>query len=448
MEIIRKSPFKVDKIENDPNAFGNRPKEVIACVESLFNDRHIIISGPRGVGKSSLASQIQNFYKRDFTLAKRCGIKIDFDKYLTCFYPCAESTTLSSFALDLIFRIENQCIWIKNFKTGSKTKFEASLNLGIIKAGLQTDIITNKPASIATQFVNGLNNIYKSLISFTEYKGINILVDELDRLNENINFGHFFKVIHEYLIQDGLTTVNFIFAGQKGIYTHLYQQDPSIERIVRHVPISKLENEDECRHILNYASSKKAKPAFFIRPDAEELILKIASGFPYVIQLLGDAAFFSMSNPRDMTETDVLLGLEIILKADKNEKYYSFFNDLFPEQRVILAIIAKYRSKTLPMIIPFSWIISEAKNIIEREEEIIDIVKSLSKKGHIIINEEKEICQFNDELFRIFLSLLYLESAEIKEEITSVSITDTNVKEIVDLIESSKYSRSWEFEKN
>jgi len=449
MAIIRKSPFKVDKIEDDPHAFGNRPKEVIACVEQLFNNRHIIISGTRGIGKSSLASQLQNLYKGDYTLAERCQIKEKLEKYLTCFYACDENTTLASLALDLIFLIEDSCKQVKTHKI-SKKKFEASLNVGVIKASLEAEFISNLPASIATRLINGLKNIYNPLKTFTDYKGINILIDELDQLDKKINFGHFLKITHEYLIQNELTNINFILAGQKGIYSHLYQQDPSVERIVKHTPISKLHNE-ECSYILNYASSKKAIPPFTIEPEAEELILKISSGFPYTIQLLGDATFSLMQDTSYMTQKDVLFGIEKTLKSDKNEKYYSILNTISIEQRKILTLMARYKSTELPVTIPFLWLRSEAKKIKEDEEKIITIGRSLSKDGYIIFNEEKEICQFNDELLRIFLVLMYQEAREeIYEEgkIDFYSLSDPKIRKIINQIEKADFKHLWEFDED
>lgn len=63
----------------------------------------------------------------------------------------------------------------------------------------------------------------------------------------------------------------------------------------------------------------------------------------------------------------------------------------------------------------------------------------------MIINEEKEICQFNDELFRIFLALIFIEERELMEgKLPMVSITDADVADIVDKIKSAEYGKSWE----
>lgn len=321
MVSLRKSPFKIDKIEDDPQAFGNRPREFASCMESLFNNKHILISGAQGVGKSSFAFQIKNLYMGNPILGERCGIRTRLDEYLTCFYTCGKGTTLFTLASDLLIRLEHKCNRIKSKIKRSKGQFEASLRLDTIKAKMQNEIMKDSPASIATQFINGLDNIYTSLLNFTDLKGIVIIIDELDKLSKDVEFGHFFKIVHEYLNQDGLSNIIFILVGQKGIFNHLKQQDPSTERILNHVRLRELK-EDEARHILTYASSKKAEIPFTIEPDAEKLIMEISSGHPLIIQLLGDAAFSSMKDPSHMTQQDVLKGISKILKSDTYERYH------------------------------------------------------------------------------------------------------------------------------
>lgn len=449
MSEIRKSPFKVDKIEDDPHAFGNRPKEVIACVEALFNNRHILISGPRGIGKSSLASQIQNLFKGDKTLAIRCEIKNKFENYLTCYYACGENITLISLVQDLIYRIEEQCKLVKSFRTSENKKFDASINLGVIKASLETEIISNRPATIATKFIEGLNIIYRALNEYTTYKGIIIQIDEIDRIGIDVNFGHFLKLIHEYIIQDKLNKINFILVGQKGIFSLLNEQDNSIDRVIRHIPLTKLDI-DECKYILNYASSKKAFSPFTINPDAEEFILKLSSGFPYVIQLIGDSAFFSMNDINFMTIQDVFNGIEKILRSDKNEKYSSYFKNASPDERIILSTIAKYNSQELPVIIPLKHIFIENKKVFKEDIKIIGILNSLEKKGYIIKNDRKQICQFNDELFRIFLALQYWDEIEITQENVEIEIfnfSDPRMHKYLNSVKKGKMRKNWEFDR-
>src|SRR5689334_15894417 len=106
MAILRKTPFKVNKIESDPDAFGLRPKEIISCSESLYNNRSILTSGPRGIGKSSLGNQMQKVLEGDRTLLERCGITSVFPNTLCLFYACDQGNSLQQLVLDIMYNLE------------------------------------------------------------------------------------------------------------------------------------------------------------------------------------------------------------------------------------------------------------------------------------------------------------------------------------------------------
>jgi hypothetical protein len=450
---IRKSPFKVDKIEDNPDAYALRRTEISLSVEALFNDRNILVSGPRGIGKSSFAKQMQILYQGDFRLLDRCGIEVKFPNYLCIYYACDENSTLSSLALDIVHRIEQECLLLKSFETSKKKKFTAELDLKFIKTSLETEISSNKPASIVTHFINGLRVINSSLIKYTNYAGINIFLDELDRLPIEINFGHFIKLVHEYFNQDGISNTNFIFVGQRGIYSRLLSEDGSIERLVRHIPISKIDV-DESNHILEFAQYH-AKPSFEINEKAREIILKLSAGFPYIIHLIGDSAFHEMEYPDYMDIQDVLAGLRKILTSDKNEKYLERLSGLNRDERIVLASLAIYSSNEIPMKIPLNWIPDHLVGALTSEKDANKVLKELSEDGVLIINNEEKYAQFNDELFRVFMSLRRLndlekqldEEAEVdKEDYKLTSYEANEIEDTLDYIQSSNMNKAWDID--
>ena len=450
---LRKSPFKVDKIEDNPDAYALRRTEIIQSIEALYNGRNIIVSGPRGIGKSSFAKQMQILYQNDQRLLKRCDIEANFPHNLCVYYACDENSTLSSLTLDLIYRIEQECLLIKSFTAGSQKKFTAELNLKFVKASLETEITSNRPASIVTHFINGLKVINASLINFTKYEGINIFLDELDRLPNEIKFGHFIKLIHEYFNQDGIKNTNFIFVGQRGIYSRLITEDRSIERLVRHIPISKIDI-DESNHILEFAQYG-AKPTFEITNKARDIILKLSAGFPYVIHLLGDSAFHEMENPANMDLQDVLAGLRKILISDKNEKYLEILASLNRDQRIILASMAIYASNEVPAKIPCTWITKNLIGALESDEELNTHLRELSELGVLIFNNEEQYAQFNDELFRVFLSLRRLNDLEkqmgdnealSEEDYETISYEANQLDDTLEYIESSDMNKIWDLD--
>lgn len=263
MSKLRRSPFKVNIPEKDPNAFGLRTKEISACVEALYNYRNVLISGPRGIGKSSLANQLQTILQGDDTLLMRCGIDATFPKTLCLFHACDVENTLEQLALDILYNIEQRCLLLKQYEPANvKPTFE--INLGIFKATLEseTGIKKRSPATVANQLVAGLSIALTTLKKYLLFEGINILIDEVDQLANEINFGHFMKIVHEAINNQGLQGVTLILAGQKGVYTRFVSEDESFERLIRHVPISTLDV-DAADYVLEYATTQ-ALPKFKI----------------------------------------------------------------------------------------------------------------------------------------------------------------------------------------
>jgi hypothetical protein len=190
-------------------------------------------------------------------------------------------------------------------------------------------------------------------------EGINVMLDEIDLLPQNVNFGHFLKIVHETLGRERLDDVTFILAGQQGIYSRLLKEDPSVERLVRHVPIATLDP-DEAEYVLEFAANH-AVPPFIVSGKAKQMLLALSAGYPYDIHLLGDSAFSVMDDPERMIPPDVLRGLGDLFRSDKREKYLERLKLLPENQRLVVVSLARYTSPHIPMRIPIEWL---AQNLI------------------------------------------------------------------------------------
>lgn len=401
---LKKSPFKVNRVENDPDAFGLRYKEIISCCESLYNNRSVIISGPRGIGKSSLGNQMQKALEGDKTLLERCGISNTFPKTLCLFYACDSGNSLQQLVLDILYNLEQKCLLLPE----SKIAFE--VNLGVIKASLESEIKRKSPATLATQLVAGLKTTINGLKKIRLYQAINIMLDEVDQIAADINFGHFLKIVHEALQNESIP-VNFILAGQQGVFSRLIKEDPSFERIVRHVPLTVLEPESS-NYILDYATHV-AKPFFRYEAKAKNLILGLASGYPYVLHLLGDSAYMEMENDTKMKQGDVVSGIENILHSDKREKYVGYLRRLKDAEKTILMALGRYETKTIPAEIPLSWLQNNIRDYEQRKDEYENALSVLFEQGFLVPIKQQLIYRFSEELFRVFISLTHLEQQEL-----------------------------------
>jgi hypothetical protein len=328
------------------------------------------------------------------------------------FYACDPNNTLDQLALDILYNLEQRCVFLSGTKDVEISP-SIEVNLGIFKAKLEAKAgsRTRSPATIATQLVGGLESALSVLQNLSLCSGINIMLDELDQLSAEINFGHFMKIVHETLNNRGLREVTFILAGQQGVYTRLIREDPSFERLVRHVPLSTLDG-DASDYVLRYASSQ-ASPPFHIEGRANALILSLSSGYPYVLHLLGDAAFLQMAEPSRMTRADVAKGVEAVLKSDKREKYLGRFEEFTDDERKVIVALSEYPANSLPVEVPYSWLESKVSDYLSAPDMLDSTVDSLVESGHLVWRRERSSCLFAEELFRVFVTMARLEEKEI-----------------------------------
>jgi hypothetical protein len=405
---LRRSPFKVNTVESDPRAFALRAKEIELAGDALFNNRSILISGPRGIGKSSLGNQLQQVLRGDQTLLERCGISTMMPVHVCLFHACAPEASLEDLIADLLFDLQT-AVQTAAVKFNQKHEF----NLGFWKGTFEKqDGEKRGPGTLAAKFVAGVSETMSALAEAHVVDcGINIMLDEVDRLHTNINFGHFMKVLHETLARENLLHVSFIVAGQQGVYTRFLTEDPSFERIVRHIPISVL-NRESSEYVLQFAA-RNAKPPYAMDERAEQLMLALASGFPYLLHLLGDAAFRAMRDPTAMSEADVLNGLEGVLQSDKREKYVARLSALSQDARDLLILLSGCVVTRIPAEMPLKWARSMASGEISKPDRFSAALAELIRQGDVVLMKGETHVRFSEELFRVFLALGRIERQQL-----------------------------------
>lgn len=412
MTTLRKSPFKADRIEDDPKAYGLRPASVRSCADALFNAKNVLISGERGIGKSSLANQFATVFGGDHTLLGRCDIKASFPKCLCGYTFCTAGTTLSELSTNVLYNLESQYTLLKTVTPKSR-KVEFKLDLKVFTARLESEIVTRAPGTIAAEFVAGLVAALRSA-KLIGLAGINVIIDEIDELDASINVGRFLKDVHERLQNQRVKQeITFTMTGQRGVYERLYREENASERGIRHVPISTL-SPDESRHILTYAADNAEIP-FAIDGEAQEMILGLATGYPYAIHLMGDAAFSQMTHAHRMTRDDVLRGVLNILQSDKAEKYVVRLRGLDDHEKLVLMSMSLFPTTTIPAQVLAQWIEPNLLGPLP-QQSLSNRLDELVSNDYLVRGPKAEWYSFRDELFRVFLSHFVLTHQEKEDE--------------------------------
>lgn len=409
MSIIIKTPFRSSDLETDPVVYGLRPEELRQGIYQLYNDKSLLITGTRGIGKSSFCYQLQKIIKGDDTLLKRCGLEISMPKFITVSYVCTPDDTIETIILSIINDLEAQiedCA--EKYKVKAK-EFDVSI-FGFFKSKIaieQTE--TKKYNTLISSFIE---IIHKYTQVYVE-PHINIALDELDQVNSQHNIAHFIKVILEQLNRKGDNYLSFILAGQNSLFDTLYNSQPAFHRIVKHINLLPLD-EEYSRDVLQ-ACLKRAEIPTEIENRCEELFLNITCGYPYNIQLLGNEMFNCMlekynNMPKEfiIDEKDLLGGLKNVIVSE-DQRYTILLEELESNEKGILFMLADSGVSSCPY--EFTQESIEAGLSIQddkiREEEARKVIKSLFNKQIIrkvendIIREDRYV--FQEEIFRIYL---------------------------------------------
>lgn len=419
MSLLIKSPFHSNNMETDPMVYGLRPGIIYDAIKELFNDRNILITGTRGIGKSSLSYQLQQILQGDNRLLLRCGIEVNLPKYITIDYTCNQGDTLKTIVLNIIEKLEN---FVKKEKLLLSKLTSVDIELfGAIKAKLNVEEKNPKAQILTEHFVNAIEKFSEIYVE----PHINIVIDELDQLPAEYNIAHFIKVVNEILDRKNISGLSFTLVGQNCLFNMLCEQQPAFHRLIKHFNLQPLDMEnaeyvlDACLRKTNAESNIET----IIEGDAKNLLLGLTSGYPHSIHLLGHESFNCMLDRYDerqrnseieIKQSDILQGLKNALISE-SVRFKELFSSLLPNEKQCLIIMAgNNNNENIPMIYSMADIIDglpiEDNN--EREEIVDASLKSLCKKqilyelyyDAIIRRNEQKHYSFCEEIFRVFLT--------------------------------------------
>ena len=292
-------PFTPNRPIDDPDRFFGREEAVSELVDALFqtmqnNPKHCIVTGDRGVGKSSLLNQIYLTSTGDNRLTDRLEIdrgatKFDF---VTVWHDC--DSTQSAFDLaDSILR---------NFESAF-AKISKSINVELDIAGFGK-LSPNKATSanlnqLIDAFCTRLTKVSENA-SLQKKNGVLIFVDELDRMRADSMVASFFKLATERLARDGVKNVAFIAAGITGAIQKLEEEHASILRTMRDIPLTTFDSDEVEAILIDGFTKAAAKSAM---PDLKKKAWDVTIGLPEPVHLLG-SEMLSVDTDSQLGEDD------------------------------------------------------------------------------------------------------------------------------------------------
>lgn len=338
-------PFTPNRPVDDPERFYGRTEPVSEMVDSLFqiknqNPKHTIVTGDRGVGKSSLLMQIQLTSNGDNSLTDRFKIDRGVDKFnfLSVWHDVDATQNAFDLALAILGKFESA---FKKFLSGFSLEIDLA---GFGKLGRDKQNPINI-SSLIDEFVVRIGKVAEGAEK-NKKDGVLIFIDELDRIKPDSMISSFFKLTSERLARDGIKRVGFVCAGITGAVQKLEEEHASILRTFRDVPLPRFAKEESALILKEGFGKANHKCSI---PNFEDRVLEVTMGLPEPIHLLG-SEMLSVDIDGILLEDDFENAIKKIVSDVRKNKLASLLRKAGGgKYQKIVEAMARHDKKIVPL---------------------------------------------------------------------------------------------------
>ena len=385
------NPFTPGKRLTRPDLFAGRTPQLrdgaaLLDQAAAGNVRHALITGDRGIGKSSLASQIEGVAVGDARFIQLLnGGTSPPRNFLVAEHIAQRGEGVPAISRGLLSGLDRA-----RKKSRSKVTWDIEVALGPFKARVRE--AAGDPKEATAGFVDAIETIQDNV--GREFEGVLLVIDEIDRVAEEPGVPTFFKVASEMLTARGLENVILLPVGMVGVQELLKAEHASVGRVFEVIHVPSL-NEAESLDILTRALDPTG---IKIEDDVAGFIAHLANGFPHPVHLLGSEAYDADADGV-IDEDDVDAAVTSVVSEKWKEEFdASFVAAGSGKNRDILRVMADYRESDVPMAY-----ICEKLGV--RQPEISSNLNLLMKRD-VIIRVDRGVYRIKDRLFSIYVSYM------------------------------------------
>ncbi|MDE2775160.1 MAG: AAA family ATPase [Chloroflexota bacterium] len=293
---LKKNPFRPDKPVLTFEQFAGRSNELRVLVDSLYqighgNPMYKIVTGPRGIGKSSFVNQIQSLTTNHADILNELNVDAgDFAfRFAVYKHIAAKGQTTERIVLSLIRSMKNSISKDGALKIIDEFLENWKPTFGLPGGVAKLEYTGHSNSELSTDFIEALNEVWTELRA--DKDGIILVIDEVDTVAEDTDIASFLKVTTEQLAQSGLQQVALYPVGITDAIEKLKSEHGSIGRVFETIELMPMPP-DECREVINKTlQSEEGSRYVEITESALDQVVQISEGFPAIIHQLCYHAF-------------------------------------------------------------------------------------------------------------------------------------------------------------
>ncbi len=368
-----------------PSYFTGRKNELNE-LKKIYNSTkmgvpgHLILYGPKGIGKTSL---LLKFQEKITNLDEVYSVKI----------PLIEGNFEDIYSL-----IIEKCSDTLDINIGHFWEKISSLGINIPFIGGVSVSREIPKTSPAVAFEKILNVIYDELDS--DNPVLILLFDDLQRIMGNDETMKILSILQNALVELNLKGKNIMFVatGSEDIFNKIQDKLDSAVRIFEPYLIGPLSYGEVCDAI--NIPAEKQNVAF--EKDVLKEIYELSNGIPYYMQILAYSCFEETNEDDEITMVEFKKASVYALNILAQREFKSLFSKSTTEERKILCLMAESDET----ILSYSYI-KENANL---NSEPSALLKNLVNKN-MIIKPSRGKYKLKNNLFK-----LYLQNLRINQE--------------------------------
>lgn len=293
--------------------FAGRLGEIDTFETALFqtksgNPSNLLITGERGIGKSSLLALFKPLANGEIK-------SLDYEKFnfITLNAIISNGTNLVTFIKLIQRNLQRELGKEETFRKIMGSTWDFVQRIKVMDSGIEKSVQTSDPDLVIDDFSYSLaetcNRICNPDKGNKAKDGIVIFIDEADNACEDLQIGYLLKATTELLQQNGCSKVMFVVAGLNEVIEKLSRSHESSLRIFTQIKVKELRTED--RHYVVDRGIEEGNrlndDQTTVSVDAKNHISTLSEGYPHFIQQFAYSAF-EANTDGEISADDVLSG--------------------------------------------------------------------------------------------------------------------------------------------
>ncbi len=338
----------------EPQRFAGRKEAISALTDALYTDGSCpIIYGERGLGKTSLAHQIERIALGDVELLENLSLESRAlppeHRFVTFFLPCTDDINSKDKLLQRIINASQgyrDKDHLPNQQNSHTTKHKINLKFyesEVSKSYKQEDRYQEfVNLSLEEKLQACVNQVFED-----EDKKVLIIIDELDRVVDTTGLASIIKSLSS-------NNLKFLLVGIAHDISTLLEDHESLGRSLFPVSMEPM-NKEELETIVFLVGRllKILDIPIKFRKSATDALVQHAGGFPWFVHTIGQAALLQAYDSDDSEVTDEHVGNAVSGLAEN--RYARHFEDAYltvvgdsPQREIVLRLFAKWPEVDVP----------------------------------------------------------------------------------------------------